>query len=510
MTPYQDADATDPLWRPGVTMTTEAAPRGDDRADEPERTILLPRISTDPVDDLVERVRPQLTRVVDALQVAAALEADGHTDRAAQVEYGYSDVFVLASEVFRRMGPTSPVVDEARTSPTAGRGRWNDLRTISHGLLYVLPSAAFPAVLAVVGRPGLVLGLILAGTLGWVYSGVIAYSAYRLLGLGRPRSANRLLRMAALTAPLLGMVAGGAVLPYGGLSLATMMVFQLAYQLASTLLMFYRRELWLALAMIPAFLFGGIYLVSGGTTQQRWAVGAAAVGVLATVAAALWVTQTASRAEEPAPRDPLWPEVSALLGVAGYGLCSAALLFHAQAPYLLGRLDIAAAAVPLILSMGFVEWRTSLFWANAVALARRTREPRGFVAGVWRMIGREAAACLAVPAVLGAALLAGLFHAGMLSAAGAVMTAAHVALAGAYYLAFLLVGRGRYGWLCLSMTVVIVLHTGVGALLGVAPLFGQDGRALADTSLYLGGVVLLQALFALGLVPVIGQVRHYR
>lgn len=257
MTSYKDADVTDPLWRPGGTTTTGAALRDADRADEPERTILLPRISTDPVDDLVERVRPQLTRVVDALQVAAALEADGHTDRAAQVEYGYSDVFVLASEVFRRMGPTSPVVDEARTSPTTGRGRWDDLRTISHGLLYVLPSAAFPAVLAAVGRPGLVLGLILAGTLGWIYSGVIAYSAYRLLGLGRPRSASRLLRTAALTAPLLGTVAGGAVLPYGGLSLATMMVFQLAYQLASTLLIFYRRELWLALAMIPAFLFGG-------------------------------------------------------------------------------------------------------------------------------------------------------------------------------------------------------------------------------------------------------------
>ncbi|WP_328339185.1 hypothetical protein [Micromonospora sp. NBC_00421] len=508
MTGTNDPDVTDPLFRPFATMTTEAGT--DDRADSPERTILLPRISTDPVDDLVERVRPQLTRAVDALQVAAALEADGHTDRAAQVEYGYRDVFVLASEVFRRLGPNPPVVDGPPAASAPGPDRRGDLRTISHGLLYVLPSAAFPAVLAVVGRPGLVLGMILAGTVGWIWSGMAAHAAFRLLGLGRVRSASRVLRIAALTAPLLGAVAGAALLPYGGLPLAVMMVFQLTYQLASTLLLFHSREWWLAAAMLPAVLSGAVFLLDGGATARLWAVGGAVLGVLASLAAGLWATREAVRAEEPVAREPLWPPAPRLLGVAGYGFCSAVLLFHAQAPYLLGRLDIAAAAVPLILSMGFVEWRTSRFWASGVALSRRARVPRGFVAGIWRTIGREVAACLAVPAVLGAVLIVVLAQLGRLSAAGVVMTAAHVALAGAYYLAFLLVGRGRYGWLCLAMTVVVVLHVGLGGLLGVAPLLGQGDDPVADTSLYLGSVLLLQALFALGLFPVIGQVRHYR
>lgn len=511
MTFYGDVDITDPGARHRGTMTARPVPPERDRDSEPERTILLPRISTDPVDELVERVRPQLGRAVDALQVAAALEADGHTDRAAQVEYGYRDVFVLASEVFRRLGPPSPVDDEATTSvASAGARRWDSLRLISHGPLYVLPSAAFPAVLAAVGRPGLVLGLVLAGTVGWIYSGVTAYSAYRLLGLGRPRSVSRILRTAVATGPLLGVVIGLAVLPYAGLPLAVMIVFQLAYQLASTLLIFYRRESWLALAMVPAVLLGAAHLVTGGAALRQWAVAAAAVSVLATLAAALWATRGDAAAEEPPPRDPLWPAAPALLGVAGYGLCSAVLLFHAQAPYLLGRLDIAAAAAPLVLSMGFVEWRTSRFWVDAVALTRRARRPATFVVGVWRTIGRETLACLAVPTVLGAVMLTGMHHLDMLSAAGVAMTAAHVALAGAYYLAFLLVGRGRYGWLCLCMGLVVGLHTGVGGLLGVAPLLGQGGSPLADTSLYLGSVVLLQALFALGLVPVVGQVRHYR
>ncbi|MFY1691195.1 hypothetical protein [Plantactinospora sp. WMMB782] len=505
--PSPDDDA-EPARQRGGTVTAEAVPEQDaDQPGETERTILLPRISTDPVDDLVERVRPRLGRAVDALQVAAALEADGHTDRTSQVEYGYPDVFRLASEVFWRMGPPSPVDDQAGPPAATGPHRWDALRTIAHGPLYLLPGAAFPAVLAVVGRPGLVLGLVMAGTLGWVWSGVAAYSAYRLLGLRRPGSASRVLRMAALTGPLLGVLLGAAMLPYHGLPLAVMMVCQLAYQMASTLLVFYRRESWLAVAMLPALLSGLAYLVVGGPMLRRSAVTAAAVCVLATLAAALWAARPG--AEEPAPRHPLWPEASVLLGVAGYGLCSAGLLFHAQAPYL-DRLDVVLGAVPLFLSMGFVEWRTSRFPAVAIASTRRARRPDEFVAEVWRTVGRDVAACLAVPAVLGAALLAGLAHAGMLSAAGTVMTVAHVALAGAYYLAFLLTGRGRYGWLCLSIALVVALHVGGGALLGAAPLLGQDGSALVDTSLYLGSVVLLQALFALGLLPVIGQVRHYR
>ena len=249
MTSYYDGDTTD-LRRSGGTLTTEAAATDGDRPGE--RTVLLPRISTDPVDDLVERVRPQLGRAVDALQVAAFLEAAGHTDRGAQVEYGYADDFVLAAEVFRRMGPPSPVDEGTRVPPPDSDGWSVALRPVSHGLLYALPSASFPAVLVIVGRPGLVLGLVCAGTLGWIYSGVVAYSAYRRLRLGRPRSAGRILRTATLTGPLLGVVASAALVAHGGLALAVLMVLQLTYQMASTLLIFYRREAWLAVAMVPA------------------------------------------------------------------------------------------------------------------------------------------------------------------------------------------------------------------------------------------------------------------
>ncbi len=90
------------------------------------------------------------------------------------------------------------------------------------------------------------------------------------------------------------------------------------------------------------------------------------------------------------------------------------------------------------------------------------------------------------------------------------MIAAHVVLGGAYYSAFLLAGFERFGWLCASMAAALALHVGLGALLGASPLLGQSAAPLTDTTLYLGSVLALQALFLLGLRPILGQVRHYR
>lgn len=489
------------------------AAAADARATGPgEHTVLLPRISTDPLDDLVERVRPQLGQAVDSLHVAAALEADGLTDRGARVEYGYHDVFALATEVFRRLGPRLPKPREA----AAGEPRaWREsLRLIAHGPLYALPSTAFPAVLAIVGRRSLVLGLVLASALGWVYAGAAAHAAYRMLGLGRPRAAARVLAAAALTAPLTGVLAGAALVAAtgGGLALIAMIACLMAYQLTSTVLVFYRRERWLALAMTPAFLVGAAYLILGPGLRP-WSVGVAAGCVLAAFGVAMLLAVRRGRAaavRETPLLAALRPEVPGLIGVSGYGFCSALLLLHAEAPYLLGRLDVAIAAAPLILTMGVVEWRAERFRPQAVALVRRVERPAAFVRGVWLLLGREAAVCLLAPAIPAVLMLAALSRLGLLSAAGVVMTAAHVALGGAYLLAFLLAGRDRFGWLCASLLAAIAVHVGLGAVLGAAPLLGRAGSALLDTSLYLGSVLLLQALFVLGLAGILGQARHYR
>ncbi|KUL27798.1 hypothetical protein [Actinoplanes awajinensis] len=474
----------------------------------PSHPVVLPQISTDPLDELVDRMRPRLRKAVDGLQVAAALEADGCTDRIARVEYGFTDVFALAAEVYSRLGPQIP--DEPAPA-AAHRGRWERVRVLAHGPLYALPSAVFPAVLAVFGQRSLVLALALAGGLGWMYSGTAAYAAYKLLGAGRLRATARLLAGTTLGAPLAGAVAGVVVVVSagGGAALILLTAGQLAYQMAGTVLVFYRQEERLAATMLPAVLAGGAYLL-GGPSLRPMAVTIAVAGLIAAFVVALVATRGRGADGEPSGRAVLRAHRSGLAGVTCYGFCSAVLLLHAQAPYLLTRFDVAASVVPLIMVMGFVEWRAERFHRLVVGLTRRIERPAAFRAAVWRLIARDTIACLAVTTVPALALVAWFAATGRLTAGGVLMTAAHVVLGGAYLAGFLLAGFERHVWLCASLLAAVAAHVGVGALLGVSPLFGPPTAVGVDAALHLGSVLALQALFLLGLAPLVGQARYYR
>jgi len=484
------------------------AARRPGATDPPAHPVLLPRVSTDPLDELVDRIRPELARAVDAMQVAAALEADGFTDRVARVEYGFPEVFALAAEVFRRLGPPADTTTEP---PGTAPGRRAVVRLLAHGPLYALPAAVFPAVLAVLDQRAVVPALVVAGVLGWMAAGSVAFGAYRLLGSYRPRAAARLLRVAVLAAPPVGAMTGLVVagVAGGGRGLVLLAAAQLAYQLAGTVLMFYRREAIQAVAMAPAVVAGVAYL-SVGTALRPAALATAAAGLVAVYTVALLATRGHGGPGEPPARPLLRAEAAGLAGVTGYGLCSAALLLHASAPYLLARLDLAIAVAPLILAMGFVEWRAERFHGEAVRFTRRSHSPREFGRDMWWLVGRETLACLAAPAALGLVLLAGLAAAGRLTGPGALMVAAHVVLGGAYYPAFVLAGFERFGWLCACMLAAMAAHIGIGALLGAAPLLGRTSAPTADTALYLGSTLALLGLFLLGLRPILGQVRHYR
>jgi hypothetical protein len=451
--------------------------------------VLLPRISTDPLDTLVDRVRPVLARAVEPLQVAAALEADGVTDRNARVEYGFPDVFALAQEVFRRLGPPA---DDPPAPAATGHGRRQVTRLLLHGPLYALPSAVFPAVLAVLGERNALIALTTAGVVGWALAGTAAYAAYKLLGANRPHRAARLLRFSALAAPAVGVLIGLCV--GGTWELIVLAAGQLSYQLAGTVLMFYRRELWQALAMVPAVVAGVVYLVNEDILAPALITGGG--GVAAACAAALWSTRGHGSGEPAFGHDR-----KKLAGVTAYGILSALLLLHAALPYLPNRIDIALAVAPLILSMGFVEWRAERFRGRALELTRTSRSPRDFERRLGQRIGRELLVCMGVAAALGLVLVLVLQTR---EPAVFVMVGAHVLLAGAYYVAFLLAGFEHFGRLCASLIAALTLHLGVVALLGrpVAPL--------TDTVLFSGSVLALLSLFLLGLAPSVRQVRHYR
>nr|WP_225891378.1 hypothetical protein [Streptomyces dioscori] len=128
--------------------------RAGEQRDEPvadDRTPPAPRAAADPVKALMHRHRELCERAVDPLEIAAALEAHGVTDRTA-THFRHRDVFSLAEEMYARVpraGDTAPRPETPGT-PKA-RADW--------AVLTLLPGALCAAVITGLryteGRPRL-------------------------------------------------------------------------------------------------------------------------------------------------------------------------------------------------------------------------------------------------------------------------------------------------------------------------------------------------------------------
>jgi hypothetical protein len=452
----------------------------------------------DPFDALVDRMRPVAARSVDALQVAAALEASGMTDRAARVEFGYVDVFDLAEEICRRVEPAPD-----RPRPPAPRDWSGELRDIGHGALYLLPAAAFPVAFGALGRETLILGVVLAAALGWIWSGATAWLAYRLLGDGRPGSAGVLLRRSSLQALPMAGAAGALVASAtdAGPGLIVLAIAQMAYQMAATTLVFYHREGLVFAAMAPAVTAGICYLAAG-----RPVLPLAVAVCLASVALALGlgVWQTTGRGEgaEPALPEALRGRLGPFPAVIVFTTLSAAFFLYPQGRHLREGFDIAVAALPVIVGMGVVEWRARRFGSDARILLTRVHDPRQFVRRVWGQVLGGLGICLAAVSGLAVLLLFVIAWTGTLSTAGVIMAATGVLLAGAYYLGFLLANLGRFGWLCGSLLLCVSLYAAAGLV--------TSGNALRDTTALLGATMLLILLYLAALAGCVGEAHRHR
>lgn len=493
-----------------VVSTGSSGDEDDVPTDEPTIQLL-----DEPIDDLVERVRPVARRAVDALQIAASLESQGITDDLAKTRFGCSDVFVLADEVRRRAGAaTSQAGPPDMGPPDAGppvarppdHPHWTSgIRDVAHGLLYLLPVAVFPVGFASIEPTGLTLSVVLVGALGWVWSGSTAWLAYRLLGRGWPGPASRVLRAATLAGVPVAVALSATVVLATGASLGVIVLAaaQIVIQLASAVLMFYRREGLMFWAMGPGVV-GGIAYLAGGPDLLPLAV-VLVVGSLA-VAWGVALLQTRQRAAGPEPtvRAGLRGQCGQFPLIVLYMALSAVFLLHAQTRYMADRFDILVAFLPLFVGMGVVEWRARRFSEQARAQLSLVRYPREFVGRVWLLLARNVALCSGVVAVLAVVLLAALGAVARVDRAAVLVAVACVVLAAAYFIGFLLANLGRYWWLCGSSAACTALHVSVVL---AAP---KELPALVDTGVFLGSVVLLLVLFLVALAGPIGQARSHR
>jgi hypothetical protein len=442
------------------------------RADGPSASGRVAGTDTDPAAELIQTVTPAVPRAVDELHVAAVLESMGVTDQSALDKYRHDDVFALADAVYHRLPVvTDPSAGDDAPAPSAGSAR-----SLTHGLLYILPTLVYPAVLIALGQAAMLRGLVFATTLGWVWGMGMSAVAYQLVGHGKEQSADRaqrLLGLAGLVVGLFSAILLAATGP-GGAGLVAFVVGQICFQLMSGVLVFHGRELRLALAMLPASVTGIVLLLSH-YAQALVVLGLVAGGLsILILAVTAWVTSLRAASQADSPGKIPWSRVVAgtAPSVAYAALCATFLLLT-DSRFLTGEVDLAIAALPLILGMGMLEWRAHRFHARLGKLWSQAAMSGEFSHSTWRLLIQELANCLAVLGALATILLLILRETGSLSARGAMLIDAHVLLGGAFFLGFILARYQQFGRLLVIMTLVVAAN--VLMLWWVAGLLAPDG-----------------------------------
>ncbi|CAM3740777.1 hypothetical protein KIPE111705_22640 [Kibdelosporangium persicum] len=456
------------------------------------------------VQKLMLKVSPRVQGAADELHVAAILESEGVNDRIAREEYGHKDVFALAAEVYKRMPePTPPATKDA---PKPAR-EWS-LRIVAHGPLYVLPSAVYPAVLMSLGGSAMVIGLVIATAIGWVWGMGMSSVAYQLLGHGRPNAAARMLRWLGLAGLVLGAGVGvllAGLLEGGDVGLVVFVVAQMGYQLACGVLFFYHREARLAMLMLPVVIIGMVHIISGYPANLVLPAVIAGASSAALVLAAATLA-TFKKPEQADPRTPAARSEVVLAAVrsACYGALCAAILLFTDARFVAAEFDLAIAVAPLVLGMGAVEWRAHRFVASSSAELHRQRSPEKFRQEVWRLFLHELVLCLMIVGGLGVTLMFVLRSFDALTIHGAILINAHMVLGGAFFVGFVLMRHERFTWLLGCLAVIVAAN--ITAVTFLADLLAPHG----EVSILLFSGIALLLVFLVAVRRGIGRVHLYR
>jgi hypothetical protein len=420
----------------------------------------------DPAQEAAARFGGVAAAAVHPFEVAAAIEADGVTDRQVQRDYGRLDAFELAEELYAETERDYP---EPEPTPSP----WNAPLSASllRGLVYALPGLAFP-----LGRPmltgpadrgGLPHGTFALATsllLCWAWNQGLAHRTHLWLGRGGQRSAERCLRRGAMAGALLGSC--GALLAglLTGRHLGDMLVFcvgQSVYMGASCVLLVLGRESALLGALAPAAIGGGAVLA--GLVP---AIPELSPLLLCTVLLALVQAVRALRScrggSETEADDPL-PGLHRSLPHGLFGLAMALLTLGTA---LRGRHVDVAPTVALTLSMGPAEWllygyRRRIHHALRTAASSRSfalRSVHSLLLGLGSYLGILAALGVVLGITL-AGIPVGPQLAGLLLLGAAVWTALLLQALGSAWLA---------AGICAPAAAATLAGVGVAVVGGVA------------------------------------------
>ena len=448
------------------------------------------RRAQDPVRRLARRLDAVCTTAVDPLQIAAALEADGLSDAVATARYGAADVFALADELYRAvpLRPWAPATPGDAPADTA--------RDLLHGPLYAIPGLVYASLLPQLATGPATLALLLGVALGWSWSQGMARLALRMDGRGHAQASSGILRWGVGLA-LVGSAALGLALA-GTLGLATwLLIGQATYQALAVALTLRRREALLLLAATPATLAALAQLVglsaAGPTTTALGVAATLALGLIAVAHVTRNRLGTGVRLRLGAA-----DVVDALPAVAYAALAAAILALEPLRALRAGAVTgLGWSLVPLVLTMGVLEWRLRSFRAAAARAAAARTTVAAFARRVLLRFAEALALYLSTVVAASWTLLALAPRLALDADALAPALAAYGVLGAAFFVALALTAQGR------AAGVIVAAAIGFGTGLAVA----LAAPALPATAL---ASATFLALLLLGAPAWLTELRGYR
>lgn len=374
------------------------------------RVLPRPTVPMDPAEEAAHRFGGVAATAVHPFEVAAAIEAEGVTDRQVQRHYGRMDAFELAEDLYADT-PRSYPEPEAAPSP------WHSPlpTSVLRGVLYALPGLGFPLGAPMLtgpadsgGLPHGTFALALSVLLNWAWNQALAHRTHHRLGRGQRRSAGWCLLRGACVGAALGVLGAllGALI--AGRDAGGVLLFcagQALYLGASCVLLVLGREKALLGALAPAAL-GGAAVLLGLFRPTPVTALLLVCTVLLTITRAGWELRAKLRdTDDDSAVEPL-PALRASVPHGLFGMAMSLLTLGIALRG--GHLDVAPM-VALTVSMGPAEWLLYGYRHRIHGALRAAHSMRAFALLSARSLAVGLTTYLGLLAVLGAtgAALAG-------------------------------------------------------------------------------------------------------
>lgn len=394
---------------------------------------------------------------VDPLEIAAALETAGMSHQVVNDTYGHPDVFTLARQLWVQV----PFQTGVTATPLIQRpGGWRDL---ARGALYAAPAVILFALMRALHLELAWWTLPLALTWGWGLGQITAYCGYTLRGRGNAGAEAETggwllgvavastIDIAAVAAFALGGDVGSVLVPAGVTT----------YMVAGAILLLHDEEWLAAVLLAPAAVGTTLVLVAGSNAATGvLAVGAILGSAVVTVIGAARHLRFSWRGDFGLGTT----DVRIALAHLAHGvICGVALSVLAieGARIYAGTVSPALIALPLLLTLGVMEWQLRTYKAGVGHLMRGHDALEQFRPMAWLMFQRSLGIYLAA-SLIASAVVVIVIHLSDQSPPYNVL-ASQVVLGAAYFLDLTIVSVGR-----LDLVLYCWLLGGIGALLFAA------------------------------------------